>query len=189
MRTWLAVPQMMRSTPTPLSRLIQSPPRGMVFSTNSLIGIYIADCAILWRTIARKTPYCRATAPSFAPPAPTETNHAQVAKSRPRAMNKMASPSAASKAAQAKPAATIVGSGTFRTTIFRQIAEHPAAPQHHRGDRKVNNGRLYHDEAGALRQHRRAAEDDDEPRLIHCIGSIRRRVNLRRASCTRPAVT
>src|SRR6516225_687006 len=27
------------------------------------------------------------------------------------------------------------------------------------------------------------------PRLIHCIDSIRRRANLRRASCARPAVT
>jgi hypothetical protein len=27
----------------------------------------------------------------------------------------------------------------------------------------MNNGRLYHHEAGVLRQHRRAAEDDDKP--------------------------
>ena len=64
-------------------------------------AVYIAACAILWRTIARKTPYCRANAASFAPTEPTEMNQAQVAKSKRRAMNRLASPSAASKAAQA----------------------------------------------------------------------------------------
>ena len=64
-------------------------------------AVYIAACAILWRTIARKTPYCRATAASFAPTEPTEMNQAQVAKSKRRAMNRLASPSAPSKAAQA----------------------------------------------------------------------------------------
>ena len=75
--------------------------RPFVGRGGSSIGIYVADCAILWRAIARKTAYCRANATSFAPPAPTETNHAQIAKSRRRAMNKLASPSAASKADQA----------------------------------------------------------------------------------------
>ena len=56
---------------------------------------------ILWRTIARKTPYCTANAASFAPTEPTEMNHAQVMKSKRKAMNRLVSPNAASKAAQA----------------------------------------------------------------------------------------
>jgi len=65
---------------------------------------YIADCAIRWRTIIRKTPYCTANAASLAPTAPTETNHAQVAKSKRSAMTRLARRSAARRAAQAQPA-------------------------------------------------------------------------------------
>ena len=64
----------------------------------------IADCAIRWRTIIRKTPYCSANATSLAPTAPTETNYAQVAKSKGSAMTRLARPSAARRAAQAQPA-------------------------------------------------------------------------------------
>ena len=65
------------------------------------IDIYTAARAILWRTIIRKMPYCRANAASFAPTEPTEMNHAQVMKSKRRATNRLVNPSAASKAAQA----------------------------------------------------------------------------------------
>src|ERR1700756_3709828 len=60
-----------------------------------------ADEAMRWRMIARKTQYCRAKAASFAPTAPTETNHAQVTKSKCRAMIRFTSPIAASRAAKA----------------------------------------------------------------------------------------
>ena len=65
---------------------------------------YAADCVIRWRTIIRKTPYCSANATSLAPTAPTETNYAQVAKSKRSAMTRLARPSAARRAAQAQPA-------------------------------------------------------------------------------------
>jgi len=65
---------------------------------------YVADCAIRWRMIVRKTPYCSANAASLAPTEPKEMNHAQVAKSKRSAMTRLARRSAARRAAQAQPA-------------------------------------------------------------------------------------
>jgi hypothetical protein len=81
-------------------------------------------------------------------------NHAHVTKSKCRTMIRFTSPIAASRAAQGVARRHDRRLRNVLHDDFRQIAEHPTAPQHHRGNGEVNDRRLDHYETRALGQHR-----------------------------------
>src|SRR5215469_6806553 len=103
--------------------------------------------------MVRNTVYWRATAPSLAPSEPTKMNHAQVVRSKSRAMTALVRPSAAISTAQAYPAATMTAAGTFWRAMG-DVGDHPTASEHPGCNAKMDEARLDHHEARVSRQDR-----------------------------------